>query len=109
MTLLVCFFIFQEFFLFFVACHIKIFNLGPEEGSFKKDDQISEVSADSTSEKTDVSIPPPAKKSLLAESVLSLKRHHADLKESTNLDAEYAVNQAELDQADGPDEVNYVN
>jgi len=77
---------------------------GPEEGSFKKDDQISEVSADSTSEKTDVSIPPPAKKSLLAESVLSLKRHHADLKESTNLDAEYAVNQAELDQADGPDE-----
>ena len=82
--------------------------LGPEDGAYKKDDQTSEISADSTSEKTDVSIPPPTKKSLLAESVLSLKRHHAELKESSNLDAEYSVNQAELDQADGPDEVHFM-
>ena len=38
-------------------------------------------------------------------SILPLKRSFLEISEVRDFDAEYTVNQTELDQADGPDEV----
>lgn len=72
----------------------------------KKDDAISEISDASVSEKNDqsISLLPESKVTIPDTSILPLKRSFLEISEVRDFDAEYTVNQTELDQADGPDE-----
>lgn len=74
------------------------------EISDKKDDAISEISADSTSEKNDPPIAPPVESKVTISESSVLKRSYLEMKELPDFETEYAVNQGELDQADGPEE-----